>query len=985
MADVPTWEEIDAQLAGQAVGPGNTTVNVSPEDRARAEAIRGVTPEWGDIDRQMAEHESNMLTLKDSIQQFGVDGWRGLANLIGMPADLVMTPINFMRGLVDEYMVDAEPGYQRRAPLKPYGGSKDVEALFNRLGIVTRRKATTEAGEMFGKIGENVVPALAIGGGVAATATQRAAEQVPNIGPVMRFAAEKTGKFLMGETALATAGGGGAYAASEVYPESPIGELIGNVAATTLAAIGGRTVSGVSRAARSATDTLDPRFAKNAAAAITQRTHVDPVKAYWDIENFELPIPGAEFTAGQMAADAGGLALERGIIRSSAATVGTYRQMESNLNLAYRRYAAEKFGGKVAAADETIQGPGTGNPLREFFSGQSAGIVNLLDRRLNSAIAEADAKIARLPKSNRSPAEISAIARDSLESAYKDARAQENFLWGQIDRTSQRSTQPIKDALEEIKAGQNKASDPSDYPGTIDSLFQKVAKEAGDEIRGNLSRLEAEWQQAVASGNHAAQSALYPQLKDARAAVQELAAGRSGIAEIESLDVVMTLRNRMLEMAREQRAPGGNRTLAANLTKLADAALDVMATPLSGAGDQQKIMDAAREYSRKLNDAFTRGPVGDVLALDRKGGKSVLEERTLQSLGINSPEGGGQAARMYLDAEAFVKKAIESNPDLFKDSKFLNDAPMRDSLREYVIKKFDDAAFPNDGPFNAENAARFRTRYRDLLKQEAFKDLDQQFDQAVASERRRLGAADARSAYDKKRGAQENALSLWLDMAPDKAMSRVLDMGDPARAMKELVGQAKRDPSGQAMEGLKRAFFDEMMARVRISARDANDIDLSSAAKMRQFRQKNAGAIGELYTPEEMAGLGQIEKALIIGERGMVGLRGGSDTAQNQAIQAEVKGSVRPIEEMIRGLFAVGKVPGGLARFFERWTFDLLKGAADKQVEVVNSLLRESVFDPKLRQQLLIMNPEIPPPAVRHNMAGHIVNLLPTREQEDGR
>lgn len=145
---------------------------------------------------------------------------QGLANLLGLPVDIVNTVLQGAESIT---------GTKLAADV-PFGGSEAISRGMQALGIPTGVEPETATGQFAGRVaqelGATAVPAAGIVGG----ATRLARSSVPIVQQIGRAAAETPGRFLAAETAAATGAGIGAETARTIAPGSPTAEIIGQLA-----------------------------------------------------------------------------------------------------------------------------------------------------------------------------------------------------------------------------------------------------------------------------------------------------------------------------------------------------------------------------------------------------------------------------------------------------------------------------------------------------------------------------------------------------------------------------------------------------------------------------------------------------------------------------------------------------------------------------------------------------------------------------------
>jgi hypothetical protein len=259
---------------------------------------------------------------------------------------------------------------------------------------------------------------------------------------------------------------------------------------------------------------------------------------------------------------------------------------------------------------------------------------------------------------------------------------------------------------------------------------------------------------------------------------------------------------------------------------------------LSALDDFGGPIAAARDYSRIMHQKFSQGTVGDLLKRTVRGDYKVAPEVALsQTVGRGRAEG-------YV-AQKDIAKALSDAPD---SGKAIN------ATANYLRNKFNEAAF-TAGEYSRNRAANFLQQNKALLDE--FPAVRREIDEAMQSQTA-VKAAEQKD-LEVLKFAQSN---------PDTAIKTVLQAQNPSKAMATLVATAKKDKSGNAMNGLKKSISDLIMSKSfkQISTpRAVGDLtsELRGTSMAEALDDKFISAIAkQVYSGAELKRLNVIAKEL---------------------------------------------------------------------------------------------------------------------------
>lgn len=203
-----------------------------------------------------------------------------------------------------------------------------------------------------------------------------------------------------------------------------------------------------------------------------------------------------------------------------------------------------------------------------------------------------------------------------------------------------------------------------------------------------------------------------------------------------------------------------------------------------------------------------------------------------------------------------------------------------------------------------------------------------------------------------------------LGVDPDKAVS-VAFAGKGGRASaqtaRELLKAAEGNPAAQA--GIKRAFTDNILKDIQVTAKEITGTPVTSVAKFNKIYAKYEPALKEFYRgqPEKIRALKNMKKAYEIMIRNKTSpIGGGSDTFENTITALYSAAGHAPVggPMKIRALRSVVRILTSL-----------------KQSQVEETLAR-AIFDPEVAQTLEMIASGMKPEIAEKKFAGHAFALI---------
>ena len=301
------------------------------------------------------------------------------------------------------------------------------------------------------------------------------------------------------------------------------------------------------------------------------------------------------------------------------------------------------------------------------------------------------------------------------------------------------------------------------------------------------------------------------------------------VEPVMSVGELLTFRSRMLSNARQAQAQR-NFDDADIFGHFAEEALDEITRLAQQQGGESVLasVDAARSFSKSLNDTFSRAFAGDVLATNRQGALRVPAELLVARVNQSGAASAHRRVTELTDAVNFLhNQGIQTDAlDAARLSGDLNDVVR--GLVEVNARRFIDPATGRVNPVRLQTFMKENDRLFDMLPQEARDVFTDAYKLEFLAAEARAGATPAKESL-----RQRDAFGLLLTMKDDAVVPRYDNIAltinkalaptegnQPIRNLQELARLAKEGvpdpamPGGflitpeDAKQGLRRAVLD---------------------------------------------------------------------------------------------------------------------------------------------------------------------------------
>lgn len=396
----------------------------------------------------------------------------------------------------------------------------------------------------------------------------------------------------------------------------------------------------------------------------------------------------------------------------------------------------------ISSADARLQSYVQGTAAR---GEQAVSIAQQQARRAAGLAAERIAPVAPLGAAERLQTNVA--VKNLAEDALSAGRKIESSLWKKVPDLEQ---QPVN-SVAAYRAIRSEMQPEDSLPGVTDKILRRfersIAPPAGEGI-------EAEAQAFMAAR-----------------------AGGEAPKPITTKDL-LNLRSDILADARSLRSgQTPDFKNARRLQIIADALLDDVAA-VGG-----KEVDIARDYSRALNDRFSRSFAGDILGFKGTGAERVRPELTMEAATMGAPE---KVRQQLLD----LQRAVEGNPEM---------AALQERFLRSMSEKLID---PTTNQINPNRVDAFIRDNKAIL--DVFPQYQTALEQARDAQRAAVGAAEGvttaqkaadaavkeatREAEKAKKAVLQKTNDAKREVEKVAAFSRVLQAGEkPADAIAKAV------------------------------------------------------------------------------------------------------------------------------------------------------------------------------------------------------
>lgn len=560
----------------------------------------------------------------------------------------------------------------------------------------------------------------------------------------------------------------------------------------------------------------------------------------------------------------------------------------------------------------------------------------------------------RMEAYNRRQAESLQATNDALREMGEGGAPFDtaDFISGRRDSLVQSVQQRAREAARQAEAELATLA-----PEQRASEASRVVKEQIDKAYGDISAQESRiWGRVPKEAEVGTQNAreayagLVQQMSRAqREDIPEIAQrfldpeSNQKLGDTDTVNEVWGLRSKLLEEARTARANGQS-----NKARISDELADALLTDLGARtddiqGEAGEALRAALDFTRAKKLAFDQGAVGRLREVRKTGEPRIPDEAALSATVGRGGERGGQAVEQITDVTQDV-------------------APIRNHALEQFIR-----ATTSRGQFNAQASRNWLRDNRDIV--DRIPGLADDIGRVTnAHEAAALVERQAKRAGASLSNQRKSYTAAYLNADPIDAIKGMARARNPALAAREIVRQARKDPTGKALAGLKAALAEHLIETTGLTGKGLTDYLNERGIQP---------VVRAVLSSDEMARIRSVANSLDRLRAGRSNLPDIGGILNDRP--AAILSTMARVLAAQQGRMLASKMGGGTVQ-----TPGILSGRAQQMLERLTvdrarELLIDAINDPKKMTELLLrVDLKRPQDVQRLNawLAGPAANLL---------
>ena len=384
----------------------------------------------------------------------------------------------------------------------------------------------------------------------------------------------------------------------------------------------------------------------------------------------------------------------------------------------------------------------------------------------------------------------------------------------------------------------------------VRSELEKVARVADDDLKRDWARVRKDvpveityiGEDGLPSGARQAYLDLLEetpkaQLEDIPTVLKKSFLANKKLKGPTSVKEAQGLRSKLLEVQRISSADG-----KFNKARMAGDMADELLKDMSRV-EGNEALTVAIASTRKFKQRFNQGIVGKILGRAKTGEPAVSPDLTLD---VSVGRGG--------------KTGIKGTVDL---DKVVITPEARNATRRYLSRSFTDfVTAKGTKNFDIKQARKWLATNEEVLDQ--FPELRTELSDISSAQRH---ASDTLATMQARRKRIEDpklsTTALFLEADPGAEVDAVFKSRNPMKTTQDLINKARKDPSGEAMEGLKGAYIDHLIRKS--SDGFFNDLGEQTIAgkKLLSLFNQNKPIYRQLLDPEEIGRLRKIAEEFV--------------------------------------------------------------------------------------------------------------------------
>ena len=341
------------------------------------------------------------------------------------------------------------------------------------------------------------------------------------------------------------------------------------------------------------------------------------------------------------------------------------------------------------------------------------------------------------------------------------------------------------------------------------------------------------------------------------------------------------------------------------------------------------------------------------------------------------------ASKFLLGNKGGSREAVENLSQIIRNSGSL--AQATNAVDGYLHNLMARSFLDKNGKVVAQRMRLFKRDFEEVLNK--FPDTKKKFNEfynKIINGQKKVNELEikVKDQFDKNTPnnleAQLNAAETMINKNPVDAINSVFSSGtDHAKKMKQLIDLAKKDPSGEALAGIKAALREWVwnkstsnQARTLPLPEDIYELSRSQVNKLLNNKSTRK-ALNELFTKNEMSVLDNVKNKLNEMDNINAQITTGSPTAviekavdRVRIIMASYYGIVKG-----RGIFAISKF--------------IMQALGFKPKELAAKVLTDAMLDPELAKKMMLRATTKNDEMMSNRMRLYVANNLLTKEQEE--
>ncbi|AUQ57694.1 hypothetical protein PhaeoP30_00753 [Phaeobacter inhibens] len=541
-----------------------------------------------------------------------------------------------------------------------------------------------------------------------------------------------------------------------------------------------------------------------------------------------------------------GAALVKGAARISPAAALTRRaaaELAPYTNSGARAVASDRLqslAGGRDRAEELAQGITSDNPL-SLTPAQQTGDANMLAVERLAADQNPNLRAAletrRADSSGAAQAAVQGMGGDAADAQTFFRQRRQSFkeqLQAQADGAMATSESRLRGIQSQNPDGENGVQITRNIKRALEDamlqereLWAAIPRDAA--VGTGAARAKAEALVAEVA---------YAQRNDVPRAIRDLLESPEVYGDTATVREMHGLYSELRRVARSAMAGNDqNKNTARMANEVADAILDDLGAKAGTTAIGQQINEA-RAFSAALHETFDRGAPGRLLKRTLDGDAAIDPELALKR---TVGRGGTEAAVSSRQIEAA--------------------GGARPVIEDYISGQFKGSAVSGrDGAVTLSGARHYMARNKELLAR--YPELRSEIEGAV---QQRETAEQLSQRITSRMAALEDqkrsAVARFTGETAESAIKSIIDAKNPIQAARRIANEARKDPSGAALDGVKGAIASHLIGSARTTRGAQTMLDATSLNRVLSD-PKTARAIGQVFTQAEMSRLRLVAREL---------------------------------------------------------------------------------------------------------------------------